>query len=249
MRIDPSDPLGSAENARSSYERTGAPELLELGLSLIEIAYQAAPAASWQRADALRLRGVLLRLRYERTRDRADLDAAVKAGRQALAAPGPQGAVRANVLSSLGSSLQEVFMLTNDEAAIEEAATLTREAWNEVAGDPGFRHRAALQGTLSNALLLWGKASGRDELIAEAVAAGREAVRATPEGDPAGPRLLVNLGTALMFHARSSGGTAAVDEAVTSYRAALAAFPAKHPNLPAVRALLDQAMTVRKALR
>ncbi|QMU69608.1 CHAT domain-containing protein [Streptacidiphilus sp. P02-A3a] len=249
VRIDLQDLLGSAENAQRAYERHGNPEVLELALSLVEMVTSGSGPARGSKSEALRLRGVLLRLRYERTRDRADLDAAVTAGRAALADAGAHGAGRANRLSSLCASLQEVFVLTGDTSVIEEAVSLSREALEEVSADPGFPHRAALLGNLSNALLRLSRADGRPQTVAEAVVAGREAVQATADGDPALAGLLLNLGTALVFQAGTSNSLVALDEAIRCYRRGLALLPEGHPRIGAVRSMVEQALRAQEDLR
>jgi len=188
----------------------------------------ASPADLPGRATYLSNLGSTLRARFEWTGDRADLNAAVDAGRQAVAAAPADDPGRAGYLSDLGGTLQVRFERTGDRADLDAAIDAGRKA---VAATPIShpRHAGRLS-DLGNALSIRFERTGDRADSDAAIDAGRKAVAATPAGHPSRAGRLSNLGNALQTRFERTGDRADLDAAIDAGRHAVAATPADDPG-------------------
>jgi tetratricopeptide (TPR) repeat protein len=132
-----------------------------------------------------------LKLQYHRTGNRADLDEAVTACRQALALD-PENAA---YLTSLSDSMRHRFLADRNEADLEEAIELGRRA-TQIASD-GDGHRAQAFGNLCQVLETRFELHPYTTDIDEAVDAARQALQAAAD-DFSRPNWLLVLGEALL---------------------------------------------------
>ncbi|MFD0385345.1 hypothetical protein ACFQ2B_32945 [Streptomyces stramineus] len=130
------------------------------------------------------------------------LDEAVDAGRGAVGSVPDGHPQRPTHLSNLALALRRRFLSTGRRADADEAVACLRQAVRAHPHD--HPARAACLANLSIALLARfqrpGQHVGPDDAaeVDEAVDAAREAVRATPEGDPRRSQYLSNLAVALL---------------------------------------------------
>ncbi|MFI7273867.1 CHAT domain-containing protein [Streptomyces sp. NPDC049879] len=248
VEVDPAAPLRTAYQAQDRYFSTGDPTYLALGIDLLaQLMDSGLPRV--QHAEALTLRGVLLRSRYERDGRPDDLADAVKAGRAAVAVSKAADPRYASHLSSLGNTLYDDFTRTRHVPAIDEAVSLHRRALAALPDD--HPERVPTQSNLANALLARATAdpAAPDEgLVTEAVLVGREVVRATPDGHPRLASYLVNLAAGLLTLLRARPSQVVADEAADTYDRALRALPYKHPSRAGIEANRRLAHQIRTAL-
>lgn len=134
------------DSLRTRFERYGDEADLHEGIAAADEACAGLPATEPIRADALHHAGVLRRYRYERTGAPGEIEAAVRALREAAGEPRNAG-IRAD---SLSNALIRQFEWTGDDAALAEAIDVQRRALAATpAGDPQRERRAH---TLATAL-------------------------------------------------------------------------------------------------
>ena len=245
------------------YENTGS--LADLGEAVAaaraatEIARTstARPPAAWPRGPgpdpvlAIRyaartsqsgLAGALLR-RYLYGRDLADLDEAIIAGREAVAAAPPGDPARPGSQANLANLLLERFTRTWQEADLSEGATSARAAVTGAADDDPARAVALSALGLAHAGRF--AYSGDMSELDRAIDATRDAV-AVAGGDPPGAAAcLSSLGAALHTRYQRTGDTGALDEAITVLRQAVHAAPATHVSRPGYLNNLGNALRSR----
>jgi tetratricopeptide (TPR) repeat protein len=158
----------------------------------------------------------------------AEMDEAVRAGRQAVRDTPPGHADHAKVLSHLGIALGTRFERAGAAADIHEAVTVGRQAVEAAPTD--HPHRAKYLTCLSNSLRLRFGRFGSKADIDEAVTVSRQAVEAAPCDDPDRAMLLSNLGNALGTRFGRFGTEADLDEAVTVGRRAVQAASGDDPD-------------------
>jgi tetratricopeptide (TPR) repeat protein len=173
--------------------------------------------------------------RYQYTDDPEDLDAAISAGREALATLSRVDPNRA----AYAAELSLVLRLTDDPARHTEAVEAAEEALRD--SPPEHVDRAYRQSTLSMALLARHLSTGdRDdlrrarEMAGEALAAGTELNR---------PMLLQRAGLMAARWFDVTADPAAPAEGERAIRAALAATPADHPMRDALAVQLADLLT------
>jgi hypothetical protein len=126
--------------------------------------------------------GIALRTRFERTGSQGDLNDAVAAEREAVAATPPDHPNRAMYLSNLGVTLRTRFERTGSQADLDDAVAAGRDAVGIEVAPPRVRAVAAQE---------WGRAAGSGERWQEAVEGfaaavgllGRVAPRSLSRGD------------------------------------------------------------------
>ncbi|WP_129841315.1 CHAT domain-containing protein [Streptomyces sp. RFCAC02] len=239
--------LDAAGEAYRRYGTDGDRGHLARGLDLVGRALDDNNLPRAVRAEALVLRGVLLRLRYERDRDTGALAAAVEAGRAGVALSEPGDTYYGAHLASLGSTLHEEFNRTGDLPVIDEAIALHRQAVDAVPAD--HPDRVPAQSNLAGALLVRAGAVPDEAVLTEAVLLSREVVRATPPGHPGRATFAVNLGAALLTLLRERPDHVLADEAADTYDEALRLLPPAHPLRPGIEANRATAHALRDALR
>jgi tetratricopeptide (TPR) repeat protein len=163
-----------------------------------------------------------------RTGDRTDLDVAIDAGRQALAAFPADDSRRAAILSTLGAALGARFQRTGDQADLDAAIDLLNQA--VAASTVGHPDHAGYLSNLGSALGIRFVRTGDQIDLEAAIEAGRQAVAATPVGHPGRPGYLSNLGNHLAIRSDRTGNQHDLDAATDLHRQAIAASPADHPD-------------------
>jgi hypothetical protein len=194
------------DSLRAHFERYGDEASLDDGIAAADEACAGLSAAEPIRADALHHAGVLRRYRYERTGAPGEIEAAVRALREASSAPGDTG-IRAD---SLSIALIRRFEWTGDDAALAEAIDAQRRAVAATpAGDPERDRRTH---TLATAL--------RDRYLHFAdLRALRESVDLL-RGIRDDPRFHATLGVAAQDMWWHTGDPSWADEAVVAARSA-----------------------------
>lgn len=115
-------------------------------------------------------------------------------------------------------ALQEIYRLSGDGAALDEAIDEGGRAVALIGNDPGARRL-----NLSLALLMRAERANRPADVQEAVRLARQALDAAAADDPDRGRRLDHLGIALRTTAELTGDAAALREAVECGRAAVSA--------------------------
>src|SRR5207247_131779 len=149
--------------------------------------------------------------RSERTGDRADLDAAIDAGRQAVAATPADHPARAMHLSNLGLGLQVRFKRAGDRADLDAAIDAGRQAVTATPAD--HPARAMYLSDLGAALRVRFERAGDRADLDAAVDAGRQAVAV----EAAAPRVRA---VAALIWGRAAASGQRWQEAVAGFAAA-----------------------------
>jgi tetratricopeptide (TPR) repeat protein len=162
--------------------------------------------------------------RFEQTGLLADLDDAVKVGRNAVADAPDGHPVRAGCLSSVGLALLVRFERTGDLADANDAVQASRDAvaLANNADRPTYLSR------LGAALRTRFERTGDLKDADDAVQAGHDAFATTPLNDPFRGVTLTLLELALQARFERTGRLADLDDAIWAGRHALAAIPAGH---------------------
>jgi tetratricopeptide (TPR) repeat protein len=190
--------------------RTGAPDGTEEAARLADLA-------------------VSLGTRFEQTGDPADLDAAIDAGSQAVAATRPGDPELAFRLSDLAVALGTRFEHAGDAADLDAAIDAGSQA--AAAALPGGPARAWSLATLANSLMdRFGRTRDNGDLDT-AIDAGRLAVDAAPSGHRDHAKCVAVLGRCLSERYEQTGNTADLDEAIDAERQAVAATSPDDPRL------------------
>jgi hypothetical protein len=215
--------LGSALTTR--YVRYGAITDLDEGISWHETA-AALPGPVTSRPEALASTAYARRLRAERTGRATDVDAAIGASREAVAAA-PGGDPPAGLLAALGSALA---MRQDTVADLTEAVTVRRQVLARCPPDRPMR--GPWTSDLGNSLRAraWSTGDGAD--LEEALHLHRSAVALTAPTHPEYATVLSNLAGSLRDRYVRDGNERDVDEALRLLRAV-----AELPTAPAERRL------------
>ena len=201
------------------------------------------PAGHPDRAGSLSNLGAALAIRFARTGELADLDAAIDLLRQAVATAPPGHPGHAMCLSNLGGALRTRFARTGELADLDAAINAGRQA--VAATLPGHPDRAMYLSNLGAALWARFERSGDLADLNTAVDMLREAVVASPADHPDRAAMLSNLGIALRIRFERTGDRADLDAAVDAGRQAVAASPAGHPGRTRDLSNLGGALRIR----
>jgi CHAT domain-containing protein len=155
----------------------------------------------------------ILKTRYALTRNAADLDEAVDAGRRAVAAARAEN--QSAALTNLNGALLDRFELTGRPEDLSDGIDLARRA--VALADPADPHRPAILHNLAKALHESVDHGGPAEDLAEAEQAARQAVRAGA-GHPDEEMFLSNLVRVLRAKFERTGGGEDLDEAIMAER-------------------------------
>ncbi|KAH7124506.1 TPR domain-containing protein [Dactylonectria macrodidyma] len=158
----------------------------------------------------------------------ADLQEAIRVGREAFDATPLDHADRAKFLSSLGVRLGDKYSRTGAMADLEEAIRVTREALDATPLDHADRAKF-----LNNLGVLLGDRYSRTGAMAdleEVIGVEREAIDATPLDHPCRAMFLNNLGVRLGNRYSRTGAMADLEEAIRVGREAIDATPLDHPG-------------------
>ncbi|MDT0268669.1 CHAT domain-containing protein [Streptomyces sp. DSM 44915] len=182
--------------------------------------------------------GVLLTLAYERDNALPVLRRATDLFRIAVAGPLPQPLDRAMALNNLGNCLRMAYESTGEDASLDEAVAVAREA-AEATSHP---EHPMLLSNLGLALFQLFTRDGDATVLDEATTVGRRAVVATRPGHPQLVRYRTSLGVLRSRWAELYDDAAAGAEAITLFRLAVSATPARDPACGPRLLLLGKAL-------
>jgi tetratricopeptide (TPR) repeat protein len=225
------------------YESSGRPEALEAAVAAFKLAAATLTADDPGYAACHSSLGGCLLVRFERTGNVADLDAAIDAGQKAVvgARSGDRGQ-RAAALSNLSMSLLARHGLAGDRADLDAAIDVGRESVSALG--PGQEERAMCLSNLSAALLTRYELTGSQPDLDAAIGAGRQSLDGVPRGHPDRPALLSTLGNCLLRRFQA-GRDPDPDEAIAAFRGALAGAVPGHPSRAADLSNLGAALRAR----
>jgi len=217
------------------------PEVLDSALSASLLTVEQCAPGSPEHAEALRIRGSLLRADFERKREPALFAEAVQAGRAAVDGAHDDQA-RGHAQSSLGSTLLVGHGILHDADALDQAITALEEARRLLGAEdpewPGIT--STLGGALTQRYLRDARAHGGADpaLIATAIGHLEAAIAATPPHDPELPARQYNLAMARIQLGALTQDAAMLAEAAVLLRQAVQRMPEQHPaRAAAVRML------------
>ena len=209
-----------------SLDRRFHPVSLTIVEALTSAALVLTPEADPARADRYSLLASAASAAYRATGDRACLDRAVAACRDAVNAS-LDDAARAPHLVNLGISLREYAEAYGDASALGNSAAVLERLLADGAEhlDTGLRARA--MSAYGGILLAQARASGSPNLIDEAVDCLRAAAAASSRPDH-----VTNLAEALRERHTTGGARADLDEAAALMQAVLRQTAHEDPGLP-----------------
>ncbi len=203
------EPLTELADALSTYHSaTGDRAALDEAIGICRDLVARDPAPRGGPHGLLRS---LLLSRFRWYGDAEDLGQVVKLGEETLAATTADSPGRAAILSAVGSSLREQFILSGDRADLERAASLHREADTQ----PFLRwtDRLAFRNNLAGAMFALYDLDQRVDLLDEAAELMRRTLRDTPAADPHRAVRYANLNRALRAQWRATGDGELLEEA------------------------------------
>jgi tetratricopeptide (TPR) repeat protein len=143
-------------------------------------------------------------------------------------------------LSNLGIALRDLSERTGQQAALEEAVQVGREAVAAVPSDhPDY---AMYLSNLGIALRDLSERTGQQAPLEEAVQVGHCAVAATPDDHPGRPGRQSNLGVALRLLSERTGRLSTLEDAIQTGRQAVDAAPDDHPDRVTYLSILATAL-------
>ena len=172
--------------------------------------------------------------------DTADLDGAVAADQQAVAAGPPT----AGLLTDLANALHYRFMRTGNLQDLADATAAARQAI-DLTSPPERDALLALAGILFDRF----RVTAEMDAIDEALSCGRQAAMVTPQDDPAYPVILTRIAEILSARFIATGVPGEIDEAIELISTAVSLIPPGHPELGAMLNNLANALLVRFTLR
>ncbi|MGB9227960.1 hypothetical protein, partial [Mycobacterium sp.] len=181
-----------------------------------------------------------LQTRFERTGALADLDAAIEAGRAAVAAAPAGHRDRVASLVNLSNSLQLRFERAGTLADLDEAIEARRTA--AAAAPVNDPNRAAIFANLASGLRT---RFGRTGVLADldaAIAAWQAAISAD---HPERATIFASLASGLQTRFESTAALADLDAEIEAYRSAVAAMAADYPDRAAIFVNLANGLRTR----
>ncbi|WBB80613.1 CHAT domain-containing protein [Micromonospora sp. WMMD882] len=234
---DPADPdrlriLGNLGLACwSAHRRSQEPDLLDEGIRVTRDAARSTPPTHPVRLGLLNNLSQMLRQRAVRTGATEDARAAVEAARAAVAAIPPGHPDHPGFLAMLGATLWASHLGSRDGAELDEAIRAMRQAADTIA--PGHPDRGGFLTNLGMALATRAAMTDPPDRadVEGAVAAHREAVRATPARSAERPSRLVNFAISMnglvdLGYGSAQEEPSAVEEAVDALAEVLDTLPA-----------------------
>lgn len=232
-----------ASNLWARSDRTGRQEDL---VEAMELARRAAAPGAAVASTALAHHTLALthQARFAQTGLLLDLEAAIIAERDALAAVAPgDTSERTTVLATLSGLLHDRFQEHGDDNDLEEAIELDRAA---VASTPlAHPDLPGRLNTLSLGLSSRFERSARSEDLNEAIGIGRQALNSTSPEHPSHPLLLANLASTLRTRYVARGSRKDLDEAVRLARASADSTPNDHPDRTGRLSILGSTLYTR----
>jgi len=165
----------------------------------------------------------------QRTGTAADLDRAIEASQQALAAVPPEDPARGAILANLGAMLRARSERTGRLPDVDQAVEAGERAL--AAMPPGGANRAGCLSNLGASLVVRYTFAGDSADLDRAIEVGEQALAAAGPDSPDRAAILSNLGAALKIKfARSASAAAGLDRAIEIGEQAVAAMPPAHPG-------------------
>lgn len=218
---------------RVDFERTGDFDRLSEAIACLRTAVDGLPDGHGDLAANLANLCSALVNRYERFHTRDDLDQAVIVAQRALAQG--QALLEALIRGVLVKAYKERAQLALHEQDAQAAVEACDRALAEIrrAADllpAGHRDRNSLLTSRGNVLQIRFQAAADASDGRAAVAAYREAVDSTAEGDPQRALMLNNLGTCQLRRALADPASQELDEAIATLRQAVHAGDLQTPT-------------------
>jgi tetratricopeptide (TPR) repeat protein len=233
----------TAARAANDYEGTGALVVLDTAVEMFRDAVAATFPDHPRRAAYLSNLGTSLRMRFERTRNDADLNDAIDAGHQAIDVVTPGDPNHAGYLKSLESSLSARFERSGDVADLNAAIAIARQA--VAASAPGSPELASYLSGLGFFLISLFEQTGDIKYLDEAIDVRKRAVDATLVDDLALAVRLSLLGDSLRVRFERSSDTADLNAAIDAGRKAVNATPHGDPNVAIYLTMLASSLLAR----
>lgn len=174
--------------------------------------------------------GSVLRIRYERHGDPADLRDAIDALRDCVAASAPSDTFLAGALAELGMAWLLTFERTHDPRSMTNAVRAARRAL--AVCRPDQPDRAVVLALVTNGFASAQSLRPEPALAHTAVETARECVARTEPGDPQRPVRMFLLAFALQLLSRLTGDPGIAGEATDLARSAIAAVHPGDPQRP-----------------
>jgi hypothetical protein len=217
-------PQAIASLQRAAY--SADPDAVQGAVDIWERIRDAIPPGHPRYAVCQAAAGATLQIRFGRTGDPADLEAAIRAHQAAADAAGGQAVFGAQ----LGTALRQRFLLTGSRQDLDAAITLTEAAVR--AARPGDPDLATCQTNLGLMLLDRFGQTGSLPDIGAAVGVCQAAVWGTTADDPDLASRHSNLGLALQARFKATGDPAELDAAIDATQTSVDVAPARHPDRP-----------------
>jgi tetratricopeptide (TPR) repeat protein len=231
--------LGAAFLARSA--RSAALADTDAAIAAFDEALTLAPARDRLMPATMLARTLLIR--FEHTRDRADLDHALELLAPALAAVPAGSPLRTLVLSTLGMTHFHRFGLGEGTSDLDRAVDLLDEAVRRTSTTDSLH--AETSAVLGTALALrFAQARSVDDLN-RGVAALRSSVHTAPSTDPHRPTWLAQFGSALVTRYSQTGEMGDLNDALSTLEEAAATSPADHAHHDIILSSLAHALLMR----
>jgi CHAT domain len=230
--------LAALRQAASSAD----PDAVPGAVGIWERITDAIPPSHPRYATCQAAAGATLQIRFGRTGDPADLEAAIRALQAGADAARGQAAFGA----ALGAGLRQRFLLTGSRQDLDTAIVLTEAAVR--AARPGDPDLAACQTNLGLMLLDRYGQTGNLPDIDAAVGACQAALRSAAAVDPELASRHGNLGLALQARFKTTGDPADLDAAIDATRTSLDAMPAGHLDRPKLLSNLGNQLWDRSRL-
>ena len=212
--------------ACEALEAAGGPDaldLLKVAVAGFTRVLDLLPPGHPIRAAVLSNLGASLCSRYECGGDSSDLDAAVRAGQQAIELTAGNDHERASGLSNLAASLARRFERDGDQADLDAAIVRGHEALEAAPADD--EDLTMFRSNLAAARRERFQLTGDHEDLDAAVTLGYEAVQATPDGHRDRANQLSNLAAAMVQRYRRDENEQDLDDAIDLAAQAVAVTP------------------------
>ena len=233
-----------SERLWRSYTTSGTLDDLDATISLIARSLSVLGGRHPHGGRQLVSLGTVLYVRFERTRDPADLDQVIDIARAALRDVATEtDPVRTGALELLGAALRHRYERQGDGRDLDEAIDALGELVSLLPEGHDARLRPLIH--LSIALRLRQSRTRDSADLVAASTAAREAAGILSADDPRAPATLVNLTHVLRDMFTHSGDQRLLSEAVAAAEAAVLRSPEDAPDRAAVVANLAQALGAR----
>ena len=196
--------------------------------------------------ECLRSLALILRYRYAKTNQVADIHQGVLYLQQALAVPSIDDSTRVSMLNNLGNLLGDLFVRTNHTADIEMAIEHYDNV-NKVATQDSHTHSVLLN-NLAVKLNQRAKITTDIADIDMAIQCGETVVATVSSDDPNHPAVLKNLAMFLMHRFSKTHKLADLDQVVHIREEVIIRTPENHPDLASRLLHLGHSLRERGAL-